>query len=100
MAAEMVRRDVAAPAKDWLVKKEVCDMIDVSDSTLDRMIDAGQFPRAVPFPGEKRARWRWVDIAWYLLGREVAERLSAPAPDAPDPGEGAPGARRGPPGPK
>lgn len=79
MAAEMARREVAAPTKDWLSEREVCELIEVSERTLDRLIEEGQFPRAVKFPGQANARWRWVDVTWFLLGREVADRLLVPA---------------------
>lgn len=95
MAAEMGHRDVAAPVRDWLSKRDVCELIEVSDSTLDRLIASGQFPRAVQFPGENRSRWRWVDVAWYLLGREVSDRLVADGDSSMDPTEGSPGLKRG-----
>lgn len=77
MAGELGKREVAAPVKDWLSKGEVCGLLEVSEGTLEGMIDRGEFPRPVPFRGENRARWRWVDVCWYLLGREIADRLSA-----------------------
>lgn len=81
MGAELGKREVAAPVKDWLSKAEVCGMIEVSERTLDRLIEQGEFPRAVQFPGENKMRWRWVDVTWYLLGREVSDRLIVSATD-------------------
>lgn len=74
------RREVIAPVagKDWLTQDEILTILGTSETTLGRMIDAGQFPRAVPFAGGKR--WRWVDVAWYYLHREVLDRLPELAP--------------------
>lgn len=88
--AGMTTRQVAAPLDDWLSKEQVCELLKLSRSTLDRMIREGQFPRAVEFPGEDRARWRWVDVAWFLLGREVSDRLSVDPTAEGDPPNPAP----------
>ena len=62
------------------------------------MIARGEFPQAISFPGEHRSRWRWVDVTWYLLGREIAARLAPEAPGEGEGGEPSPGPKRGSPG--
>lgn len=81
MAAEWTKREVAAPAKDWLTQKDVLDLLDVSERTLADMIERGEFPRAVAFRGANKDRWRWVDVCWYMLAREVADRLAGAPPE-------------------
>lgn|SRR5262245_27004195 len=94
--ATMGKREVAGPVIDWLSKEQVCELLKLSRSTLDRLIRDGQFPRAVDFPGEDRARWRWVDVAWFLLGREVSDRLEVDPVGAEEmAAEASPGTKRG-----
>jgi predicted DNA-binding transcriptional regulator AlpA len=95
MAAELGKREVAAPVKDWLTEDEVLGLLDVSAGTFIEMMAKGEFPRPVTFRGNKKARWRWVEVAWYFLGREIADRLEAEAPEGEPAPENKPTPKRG-----
>lgn len=97
MASQLGKREVAAPIDDWLSDTEVCELLQISRKTLLRMIDLCEFPRAVPFRGESQSRWRWVDVAWYLLGREISDRLGAGGELPPEDNDTPPRDKRTPP---
>lgn len=51
-------------------KAEICDWLDVSDDTLDAMIDAGKFPRGYKISPKSTPTWTGKDIAAWLHLRD------------------------------
>lgn len=62
------------PAGDMLSRKEVARLFDVSEDTIRRMVDEGEFP--APLTIYKQGQlWDWRSIAYYRLRVELGSRL-------------------------
>lgn len=57
-----------------LSRKEVMRLFDVSDDTLRRMIDEGEFPAPLTIYKQGQV-WDWRSIAYYRLRVELGARL-------------------------
>ena len=58
------------PAERLLSRRTVCDLIDVSDDTLRRMVDRGDFPPATHRLGQAE-RWRDDLVSAWLIVQSV-----------------------------
>ncbi|GEM_PF-3180794 len=64
MVSEETPATVQAGNDDWLTAKQVCDELNISDSTFYAWINAGLLPGGVAF-GPRSKRWKMSDIrAW------------------------------------
>lgn len=63
------------PDKLTLTRLDVCQILHVSESTLDRMIESGTFPRGVKMSASSSPIWTGADLAAYL---HLAERWNRP----------------------
>lgn len=68
---------IPGPPKLLYAKKEVCAILNVSDATLDRMMDAGLFPRGGKSGPGGAPVWTGAQIACYfhnLAAISIAEK--------------------------
>ena len=59
---ELDRRGTAIDKKEWLTKKEACDKLSISSSTLDRMVLKGILPRGKKIPHQNSLVWKCDDV--------------------------------------
>ena len=64
LVSEETSATVQADNDDWMTVKQVCDELNISDSTFYAWINAGLLPEGVAF-GPRSKRWKMSDIrAW------------------------------------
>lgn len=59
---EHERRKANADRKQWVDKKEACEMLGVSRATLDRMVVKGELTKGKKAVGKKTLVWKSEDI--------------------------------------
>ena len=69
---------IRGPVKPVLSKPDVCSLLGVSDSTLERWVSRGRFPRGIK--AGTQTLWEAVDIAAWL---HLASRMGDDDDDAP-----------------
>lgn len=69
----MARKLVEAPRRDWLTLIEVARYLNLSEPTMERLIDAGKFPDGVRLSPKKKM-WNWLDVVAYA---HLVQRLPA-----------------------
>jgi excisionase family DNA binding protein len=78
---EWTTRPVDAPAADLLTKPEVARLLGVSQDTIDRLIEDGEFPEGMKIRKQATV-WEWQDVAYYRLRLSRAARIRPPQPTA------------------
>ncbi len=83
----MAARTVEGPKKDWLDMADLIKVMRMSESTILRLIAAGEFPEPLQTsPGIKM--WSWRDVVYWNLRVETRPRLAQPTPSPPASGRG------------
>lgn len=76
MAQELwTRREVDAPVQNLLTRSDVARLLGISENTLRRLIDEGEFPQPNVI-GKQNQVFHWQDVAYYLLRVQLSARLS------------------------
>lgn len=80
----MAARTVDGPEEDWLDLRDLVKLTRLSESTINRLIRSGEFPRAKQVsPGVQM--WHWTDYLYWSLRVAIRDRLT---PDkSPEPAE-------------
>lgn len=70
----MAVRSIDGPEKDWLDMADLTKLLRLSESTIKRLVDSGEFPSALePTPGTRM--WSWRDVLYWQLRVEMRPRL-------------------------
>lgn len=75
MPARWTQKPVDAPDDDFLSIEEVGKLFGFSGDTVQRLIDAGEFPEGLQVTKQSKA-WDWRAVAYYRLKLELASRLN------------------------
>ena len=74
LVSEETPATVQAGNDDWMTVKQVCEELNISDSTFYAWINAGLLPEGVAF-GPRSKRWKMSDIrAWQKSKNHHAEQ--------------------------
>ncbi len=69
-----VPRQVDGPAGDMLSRSDVAKLFGVSEATIRRLIEAGEFPAPLVI-GKQGKVWDWESVAYYRLRLKLGERI-------------------------
>lgn len=64
---EIAIPDTSAPQKPLLTKKEVCDLLQISERSIERMMSAQEIPKPVKLRS-RSPRFRWADLKAWIDG--------------------------------
>jgi predicted DNA-binding transcriptional regulator AlpA len=70
----MAARTVDGPDKDWLDMSEIAHLTRMSESTIRRLVETGDFPRPKEITGKLRL-WHWTDYLYWTMRVERRDRL-------------------------
>jgi predicted DNA-binding transcriptional regulator AlpA len=70
----MAQRTIDGPEPDWLDMADLTRLLRLSESSIKRLIDAGEFPLPLEVTAGTRM-WGWRDVLFWQLKVELRPRM-------------------------